>query len=503
METIHMLIYGLRFRTPARARERSRARKSSRCKGRDYVLIATMVLFFLFLKTETAVGENGSGVFSEERPTEFPVPAKLRGRVDFWKRIFTEYGKNQIVIHHRMYPQAIFGVIDLNDDVKGLNPIERDVVAKRVEQQVISNLKKVFYDLSNDDDPKTELEERIVKEMKKVSGTGNKYKRALEEDLIRTQTGMKEKFAQAIERSGEYMPIMEKIFASYGLPVELTRLPFVESSFDYDAVSSVGALGLWQFMKGTAKGYMTVNNLIDQRKDPIASTHAAARYFLSAKNRLGDWGFAITSYNHGIAGVAKKMSEVEVNDISSMIEHPTTRVLGFASNNFYPSFLAAVETYRNRGTYFPHAKPYNQIKYKEVTIHNSIPIRTAAERFGVSLSTLQIYNRALSSYIWNGYYKVPAGISLRVPIEKGLKYESEEVLHTGFQDRYHAPVVKKKPGVISQVIKKDPYIYHKVKKGENLSIIAGKYHTSVEKIKRLNKIKKNIVVAGVVLKIPK
>jgi membrane-bound lytic murein transglycosylase D len=91
-----------------------------------------------------------------------------------------------------------------------------------------------------------------------VPGGRQKYQRTLNEDLIRSQTGIREKCREALRRSGRYIHAMERIFVQeYGLPVELTRIPFIESSFDYEAYSSVGAAGIWQFMRSTARLYMT------------------------------------------------------------------------------------------------------------------------------------------------------------------------------------------------------------------------------------------------------
>ena len=100
----------------------------------------------------------------------------------------------------------------------------------------------------------------------------------------------REKFEQAIKRSGRYLPLMESIFArEYNLPVELTRLPFVESSFNIRARSKVGASGIWQFMRSTGKLFLKINDGVDERNDPIRATEAAAKLLKMNFGSLKSW----------------------------------------------------------------------------------------------------------------------------------------------------------------------------------------------------------------------
>src|ERR1700710_2447178 len=96
---------------------------------------------------------------------------------------------------------------------------------------------------------------------------------------------------------------MEEEFRRLGLPTELTRLPFVESSFNVNARSRVGASGVWQFMRRTAKPYMKVNKDVDERNDPIKSTLASSRVLKQNYMMLDSWPLALTGYNHGPYGV--------------------------------------------------------------------------------------------------------------------------------------------------------------------------------------------------------
>ena len=101
-------------------------------------------------------------------------------------------------------------------------------------------------------------------------------------ERVKAQRGVKERTAAGIKRSGRYISQIKQIFKDRGLPPELTYLPIVESSYDMSARSSVGALGIWQFMPRTGREYMRVNSIVDERLDPIESSRAAASYLQQA-----------------------------------------------------------------------------------------------------------------------------------------------------------------------------------------------------------------------------
>src|SRR5687767_10658735 len=111
------------------------------------------------------------------------------------------------------------------------------------------------------------------------------------------------------------MPKMEAVFRDMGLPVELTRLPFIESSFNVKAYSHVGAAGIWQVMPSSARLYMRLNDTVDDRRDPWFSTEAAARHLADDYRLLKSWPLAITAYNFGRNGMARAAATVGSRDI--------------------------------------------------------------------------------------------------------------------------------------------------------------------------------------------
>ena len=131
----------------------------------------------------------------------------------------------------------------------------------------------------------------------------DRFRAAAGDDRLRTQTGVRERFREGVQSSRRYIKAMEEIFEREGVPVELTRLPLVESSFNLSATSKVGAAGIWQFMPATGRLYeMKVSNAVDERRDPLIATEAAARFLRSNYEKLGAWPLAITAYNHGPGG---------------------------------------------------------------------------------------------------------------------------------------------------------------------------------------------------------
>jgi len=360
-----------------------------------------------------------ANVSMSPRKGPFQTPASLRGRVDFWKDVFATYGKNQVVVHHREFPQVVFGVLDFTAEAQTMSPVELSRHRANVEKETVAALKRQLELLAKGEPASTPYQEKLERVMERVPGGVNKYRRLVEEDLIRTQTGIRERYAEAIRRSWRYLPFMEQIFVSeYGLPKELTRLPFIESSFDYTAYSSVGAAGIWQFMPRTARSHhLRVGAQIDERRDPIKATRAAAEYLRSAYRSLGSWPLAITSYNHGVGGVRGKVSKAGTDDLAEIIEHPTERYFGFASSNFFPEFLAALEIFDDHKRYFPEIALEPPLRVVSYPLRSAMSVAYVSRQLGISVEELREANYAILEPVWQGRAKIPAGYTLRVPVQ--------------------------------------------------------------------------------------
>ena len=265
------------------------------------------------------------------KKSNFQIDHGLESRVQFWVKIYSYYSESQGVFHKNNHPEVILGEIDLSD-------IEANSVLSASEKAK----KKNIY---------------IESERKRIAKLYH-----LTFSKFRLQMGLKERMEKAFYNSGKYLPMMEKIFVSAKLPVELTRIPFVESSFNINAQSKVGASGLWQIMPSVAKPEGFIQKNYDKRNHPFYSTVLAADIFKQNYRSLKSWPLAITAYNHGLTGVRKMKAKAESPLIADLISSDKkTKTWGFASENFYSCFLAVLEverraelSARSSGSLFKH-----------------------------------------------------------------------------------------------------------------------------------------------------
>jgi membrane-bound lytic murein transglycosylase D len=201
-----------------------------------------------------------------------------------------------------------------------------------------------------------------------------------------------------------------------GVPEDLAYLPHVESSFQTNARSSVGAAGVWQFMPATGREYgMRVDSTIDERLDPITCADSAARYLSAAHRKLGSWPLAITSYNHGKGGMANAKAQFG-DDIGEIVKHYNGRAFGFSSRNFYASFVAAREVAEHPDRYFPEGVRYEQPwPYERLVLRSPMPAYHVAKHYGVSASSLANANLHWRDRAVDGRAYLPAGSTVWLP----------------------------------------------------------------------------------------
>jgi membrane-bound lytic murein transglycosylase D len=258
-------------------------------------------------------------------------------------------------------------------------------------------------------------EEQTIAEFFRDDPNPHKYKEAADAERIRSQTGIRDNFIEGIRNSGTYMEEIEDVFTSYGLPAELTRLIFVESMFQFTARSKVGASGLWQFMPATAQLYLTIDEIADERNDPILASHAAARLLKNNYEALGTWPLAINAYNSGQATMQRAMRAMGGGDIASIIGGYRGGVYGFASRNFFPSFLAALEVANHYPDYFGKVKRRSKAHYEYYRLQSPQFFGELSQAALVSWQTLAALNPHLQEAVLDDRVRIPAGYALRVP----------------------------------------------------------------------------------------
>ncbi|HEX7547404.1 MAG TPA: lytic transglycosylase domain-containing protein, partial [Candidatus Methylomirabilis sp.] len=176
-------------------------------------------------------------------------------------------------------------------------------------------------------------------------------------DNIRVQQGLRQKVDEGLLRARKLLPRILAILREHKLPMELAALPMVESSYDPQAYSKAGAVGLWQFIRSTGKQYLAITRKRDDRRDPIRATEAAAHLLRHNYEALGSWPLAIIAYNHGKGGILMARATVGSSAIEEIIARYNGPRFGFASRNFYAEFLAALEVVRP--VILEHTQPSN------------------------------------------------------------------------------------------------------------------------------------------------
>lgn len=395
----------------------------------------------------------------------FAVPDSIVPMVEFWKRIFAVYGRSQVVMHHRDRLDLVFSVLDFTSFDDPELAIS-DTQKKTLRYQLI------------------ELERAsVLAAIKRAPDASSQYADLIKDpELIRAQTGIREKFAEAIKISGRYLPHMEEIFRQANLPVELTRLPFIESSFDLNATSSVGAAGIWQFMESTGRLYLTVDSDIDDRRDPLRATVAAAQFFQKMVDVLHEWPLVINGYNTGHGRIVQAVKALGTTDIGQIIhnfKHPTYQ---FASRNFYPEFVAALSVYDKRAHYFAEITPNPPLQFDSVASGIPVSLPLLASYTKVGLDELKTLNPALSDVFFQGTKLLPPHIELKVP------YLMSDHFNEAIAD-------------LSRMTK--PQRLHVVAPGETIDAIATHYQVPVKDILDQNGLlPSNDIEQGWVLRIP-
>lgn len=312
--------------------------------------------------------------------TAFAVPAGMEKKVQFWVDIYSKYTTSQGVLHDADNVEIVYAVIDLSD-----------YKTDRAKQKRMDAAKKEV-------GARLSLEER---------------------ERLRFQLGQKDRMYDAIFYSGRYLEDMERIFAEAGLPIELTRLAFVESSFNVLARSKVGASGLWQIMPYTAKPYRMMSPTVDKRNHPMEATRFAARLLRSNYNMLESWPLAVTGYNHGPTGVLKMTRSYKTREISELVENVRSRrSFGFASRNFYACFLAALEVEKNASKYFGESVVWSKkLDGTDLKLPVGIKYRDLLTWFNGDDRKLQIFNPHLTAKARSGTI-IPAHTVVAVPKDK-------------------------------------------------------------------------------------
>ncbi len=372
-------------------------------------------------------------------PDTFPLYDSLRPNVSFWKKIYTEYSTTQGVIHDKKNLAIIYEIIELKDRNRhGSRKINKERI-KRVKKKY----KRILAKLAQGEAPNGPEEQRVAA----LFGTHAKptdLRHAIRN--LRCQVGQNDPFRKGIIRSGAYLAEMKQIFRDAGLPEDLVYLPHVESSFNPKAYSKFGAAGMWQFTRSTGKRFMTVSYAVDERRDPILSTRAAARLLKRNYKKFRNWPMAITAYNHGVTGMLRAKRRKE--NYETIFKEYRSRIFKFASRNFYSEFLAAREAARDYRQHFGELILDTPMQTQEVVLAGYGSLPEIAEHLNLELAVLGDLNPALRNPVLSGQKYVPRGFHLKLPAQpdrdwKRVIAELAPKIYKNYQKRSSIYTVRK------------------------------------------------------------
>jgi membrane-bound lytic murein transglycosylase D len=360
--------------------------------------------------------------------SDFPLYPVIRPNVAFWEKIYSKYSSSYGLIHHSENLNIIYEVVKIAEST--------DRRSRRRNQKKIRSIKEkyrtILAKLANGEKPSTPEERRVLKLFMPLTD-----RPTLENAInkIRFQRGQKNRFREGIIRSGAYLARIKRIFRKFGLPEELAYLPHVESSFNYQAYSKFGASGIWQFTWSTGRRFMRVNYTVDERRDPILATYAAASFLKENYELLGSWPLALTAYNHGANGM--KRARDKYGSYEQIFKKYDGRRFGFASRNFYAEFLAAREIAAKYQSHFGPLVLDAPKDCREVKLKNYVPLTALLKHFKVDVNTIKAYNPALRKPVYTGQKYLPRGYYLRLPVKSGqdLKKLAENIPDNIFKNK--------------------------------------------------------------------
>ncbi len=356
--------------------------------------------------------------------------------------------------------ELILGV-DTQQDVKLIQQKEdlRFLISKRILEIYAS--RNIVVSGLHDEIP-MEMNTHVEAELKRFTGIEKRF------------------FIESYIRSGQYRPYIVNALRKAGLPEELSWLPLIESGFKVKALSRARALGLWQFIPSTGYKFgLNRDRFVDERLDFIKSTDAAIAYLKELHNIFGDWATVLAAYNCGEGRVLKVIRTQNVNyldnfwDLYQRLPRETAR--------YVPRFFATLHIIKNPEKYgLADIEKEKPLAFETATINRQVQLRDISKATGIDLQKLKTLNPELR------YSLVPdESYTLRIP--QGNEEELLAKIDTIPTSRLPQPA----------------FVYHRVRRGQTLSTIARKYHTSVGAIMRANNMRRSHYIrVGKRLRIP-
>ncbi len=296
-----------------------------------------------------------------------------------------------------------------------------------------------------------------------------------------------------------YFPIFEEVFDYYGVPYELKYLSVIESALNPRAVSRVGAVGAWQFMYSTGRFYgLTINSLVDERRDPVESTRAAARYLVDLYNIYHDWTLALAAYNCGPGNVNKAIRRSGRRDFWEIYYYLPRETRGYV-----PAFIAAAYTMNYYDRHLISPAPLELPRHTDtIMVSEPLHLKQVAAVLGIPIGELRDLNPQYRQDIIPGTASTP--YSVKIPVDRTADFIDLQDSIFAYQDsvffdKGKLVVTPQRYSASYRVdLPADKYdkLYYTVKSGDNVGYVADWYDVRASDLRYWNNISRNIIRVG-------
>jgi len=382
-----------------------------------------------------------------------------------FERISSFSGEDQVTLTKWAKYDSVLKL--MNSDYEVIFEEQEEVLeAEEIREEIINIEKAIF--------PDSVLygNETVVDSSGEMPITLNKKVRSV---IKYFQTKGRPVYTKWLERSGRYKNIVKSAFAKKDLPEELMYLAMIESGFNPSARSYARAVGMWQFISATGRYYGLRHNWwFDERRDYMKATEAAAEHLKDLHKRFkGEWYLALAGYNCNPKRVERNMRRYKTNDFWKL------RRLPRQTRNYVPTFLAATIIAKDPKKFGFYFEPQAPLEVDSITVSESIDLNVVAKAVDTTYSYIKEINPAVIRWV------TPPGL-------KNFTLYLPKNSRNKFKTNYEQIPDKEKRS----------WVRHKIRSGESLSTIAGKYHTNIAVLKSVNRLKGTRIRAGHHLLIP-